>query len=70
MRTPPPEGRADSSGGCSAEAMGNYVSEQLALFLQSIALGAVLGLIYDLLGVLRSLGGRLWGGSDALFWCV
>ena len=68
MRTPPPEGRADSSGGCSAEAMGNYVSEQLALFLQSIALGAVLGLIYDLLGVLRSLGGRLWGGVlDALF---
>ena len=48
--------------------MGNYVSEQLALFLQSIALGAVLGLIYDLLGVLRSLGGRLWGGVlDALF---
>lgn len=48
--------------------MGNYVSEQLALFLQSIALGAVLGLIYDLLSALRSLGGRLWGGVlDALF---
>ena len=39
--------------------MGNYVSEQLALFLQSIVLGAVLGLIYDLLSALRSLGGRL-----------
>ena len=48
--------------------MGNYVSEQLALFLQSIVLGAVLGLIYDLLSALRSLGGRLWGGIlDALF---
>ena len=48
--------------------MGNYVSEQLALFLQSIVLGAVLGLIYDLLSALRSLGGRLWGGVlDALF---
>ena len=48
--------------------MGNYVSEQLALFLRSIALGAVLGLVYDLLGVLRSLGGRLLGGVlDALF---
>lgn len=48
--------------------MGNYVSEQLALFLRSIALGAVLGLVYDLLGLLRSLGGRLLGGVlDALF---
>lgn len=48
--------------------MGNYVSEQLALFLQSIALGAVLGLLYDLLSALRSLGGRLWGGLlDAVF---
>ena len=42
--------------------MGNYVSEQLALFLQSIALGAVLGLIYDLLGVQLTQGGRIWGG--------
>lgn len=48
--------------------MGNYVSEQLLLFLRSIALGAVLGLVYDLLSALRSLGGRLWGGVlDALF---
>lgn len=50
--------------------MGNYVSEQLALFLRSIALGAVLGLLYDLLRTLRSLGGRLWGGVlDAVF-CI
>ena len=48
--------------------MGNYVSEQLVLFLRSIALGAVLGLFYDLLSALRSLGGRLWGGIlDAVF---
>lgn len=48
--------------------MGNYVSEQLLLFLRSIALGAVLGLVYDLLSALRSLGRRLWGGVlDALF---
>lgn len=48
--------------------MGNYVSAQLALFLRSIALGALLGLLYDLLSVLRALGGRLWGGVlDALF---
>ena len=38
--------------------MGNYVSEQLALFLQSIVLGGVLGLIYDLLSALRSQIGR------------
>lgn len=49
-------------------AMGNYVSEQLAVFLRAIALGAVLGLVYDLLSVLRRLGGRLWGGAlDAAF---
>lgn len=48
--------------------MGNYVSEQLALFLRSIALGAVLGLFYDLLSALRGLGGRFWGGLlDAVF---
>ena len=50
--------------------MGNYVSEQLALFLQSIALGAVLALIYDLLGVLRSLGGRIWGGVLDVLFCL
>lgn len=49
-------------------AMGNYVSEQLAVFLRAIALGVVLGLVYDLLGALRRLGGRLWGGVlDAVF---
>lgn len=48
--------------------MGNYVSEQLAVFLRAIALGMVLGLVYDLLGALRRLGGRLWGGVlDAVF---
>ena len=41
--------------------MGNYISEQLAMFLRSVALGATLGLIYDLLRSLRKLGGRLWG---------
>ena len=50
--------------------MGNYVSEQLALFLRSIALGAVLGLVYDLLGVLRGLGGRLWGGVLDILFCL
>ena len=48
--------------------MGNYISEQLAMFLRSIALGAALGLIYDLLGTLRTLGGKLWGTLlDALY---
>lgn len=48
--------------------MGNYVSEQLIVFLRAIALGAVLGLVYDLLGALRRLGGRIWGGVlDAAF---
>lgn len=50
--------------------MGNYVSEQLILFLQSIALGAVLGLVYDLLGVLRSLGGRILGGVLDVLFCL
>ena len=50
--------------------MGNYVTEQLALFLRSIALGAVLGLVYDLLGVLRGLGGRLWGGVLDVLFCL
>ena len=48
--------------------MGNYVSAQLAVFLRAIALGAVLGLVYDLFGALRRLGGRVWGGVlDTLF---
>ena len=43
--------------------MGGYIiSEQLAMFLRSIALGGALGLVYDLLRTLRRLGGRLWGG--------
>lgn len=50
--------------------MGNYVSEQLAVFLRAIALGAVLGLIYDLLYTLRKLGKNLWGALlDAAF-CI
>lgn len=48
--------------------VGNYVSAQLLLFLRSIALGLCLGLLYDLLGALRKLGGKLWGGVlDAVF---
>ena len=48
--------------GCSGERMGNVISEQMARFLQSILLGGVLGLWYDLLRPLRRLGGRIWGG--------
>jgi len=48
--------------------MGNYVSEQMDVFLRSIVLGSSLGLVYDLLRALRRLGGRAWGGFlDALF---
>lgn len=48
--------------------IGQPISEQLALFLRAAALGAVLGLVYDLLRTLRTLGGKLWGGVlDALF---
>ena len=48
--------------------MGNCVSEQLLLFLRSVLLGGVLGLVYDLLRPLRRLGGGLWGGLlDAMY---
>ncbi len=48
--------------------MGNYVSEQLALFLRSALLGGVLGLVYDLLRAVRRLGGGVLGGVlDALY---
>lgn len=48
--------------------MGNIISEQLLLFLRSVLLGGVLGLLYDLLRPFRRLGGRLWGGFlDALY---
>lgn len=48
--------------------MGNIISEQLMLFLRSVLLGGVLGLLYDLLRPFRRLGGRLWGGLlDALY---
>lgn len=50
--------------------MGNHISEQMLLFLQSIALGAALGLVYDLLGALRGLGGRLWGGTLDVLFCL
>ena len=47
--------------------MGNIISEQLMLFLRSVLLGGVLGLLYDLLRPFRRLGGQLWGGLlDAL----
>lgn len=48
--------------------MGNYISGQVLLFLRSIGLGMCLGLLYDLLGALRGLGGKLWVGLlDAIF---
>ncbi len=48
--------------------MKNYVSEQLILFLRSGGLGLCLGLFYDLVGALRGLGGKIWGGLlDAAF---
>ena len=48
--------------------MKNYVSEQLILFLRSGGLGLCLGLLYDLVGALRGLGGKIWGGLlDAAF---
>jgi len=48
--------------------MGNYITEQLARFLQSIVLGLSLGLVYDLLRTLRRLGGAWWGGVlDGLY---
>lgn len=44
------------------------ISQQLGLFLRSILLGGVLGLVYDLLRPWRALGGGLWGGAlDVLF---
>ncbi len=50
--------------------MGNYVPAQLATFLRAILLGASLGLVYDLLRVLRRLGGRIWGGILDALYCV
>ena len=50
--------------------MGNYVSEQMLSFLQSIALGAALALVYDLLAALRGLGGRIWGGVLDVLFCL
>ena len=50
--------------------MGNVVSQQLAMFLRSILLGACLGLVYDLLRVLRRLGGQVWGGLLDAAYCV
>ena len=46
------------------------VSEQLVLFLQSAALGAVLGLVYDLFRTLRTLGGKIWGGILDVLFCL
>jgi len=46
------------------------ISEQLALFLGAAALGAVLGLLYDLLRTLRALGGKLWGGLLDVLFCL
>lgn len=46
------------------------ISEQLALFLRAAALGAVLGLFYDLFRTLRTLGGKLWGGVLDVIFCL
>lgn len=50
--------------------MGHPISQQLGLFLQSVVLGAVLGLVYDLLRVLRTLGGKIWGGALDVLFCL
>ena len=49
---------------------GHPISQQLALFLQAAALGASLGLLYDLFRVLRTLGGKLWGGMLDVLFCL
>ncbi len=46
------------------------ISEQLALFLRAVALGASLGLVYDLFRALRTLGGKLWGGLLDVLFCL
>lgn len=46
------------------------ISEQLALFLRAVALGAAMGLVYDLLRTLRTLGGKLWGGMLDVLFCL
>lgn len=50
--------------------MGNYVSAQMLLFLRAIGLGLCLGLLYDVLGALRRLGGKLWGGALDAGFCL
>lgn len=50
--------------------MENYVSEQLLLFFRAIGLGAALALVYDLLGTLRYLGGRLLGSALDVLFCL
>lgn len=50
--------------------MGNYISEQLAMFARAILLGGSLGLVYDLFGAVRTLGGRFWGGLLDVIYCA
>ncbi len=50
--------------------MGNFVSQQLDVFLRSIVLGSSLALLYDLLRALRRLGGKVWGGVLDAFFCL
>ena len=50
--------------------MGHQISDQLALFLRAVALGASLGLVYDLFRTLRTLGGKLWGGILDVLFCL
>ena len=50
--------------------MGHPINEQLALFLRAVALGASLGLVYDLFRALRGLGGKVWGGALDVLFCL
>ena len=46
------------------------LTEQLAMFLRSILLGGALGLLYDLLRAVRTLGGQVWGCLLDGFFCL
>ena len=46
------------------------ISVQLELFLRAVALGASLGLVYDIFRALRGLGGKLWGGALDVLFCL
>lgn len=50
--------------------MGIELTEQLSMFVRSILLGGILGLLYDLLRALRVLGGRIWGSVLDSIYCM